>query len=517
MNSRPSEFSDLNALRSVDPVVHGILALGLVAGLLVVTRTWEYGIGLSPDSVWYVAMARELATGHDAFAGEHLRPAWPPLFILLIAAPALVGVDPIDAVAILNPSILVSICVVSGLWLYRRTGLGFASLIVTGVLAFSIPLTRASSFVWTEPLFVLLTLCSLVLLDRHLRDNSLVALLFAGLFAALACLTRYAGVALIASSALLVLAKPQITLKRKTLRALLYSLVAALPVSLWLLRNLLMSGTVAGGRTTGEWTFAENVERGVLTLGKWVLPWRSPDQSLDLLISGVSLLVVAGFALAWGWWSWRRRGVRDTISWLKLGDPLVLTLCAYMTVYFAFMVAVSTAIRIDAIGSRLLVPMFVPLVLVAGFVVARLIAMARRDRGGRFANTFAAAIIVFAATHVAAYVPELRRAADNGHGYASRAWETSPAIAWLRRADHHPRLLSNHADALYLLVPGVAIEPLPRGQAQLPDVVASLGDERIVWFHTTRYPYDLAEFAADLGLRRVREFDDSVVFEAPQP
>ncbi|MYJ74787.1 MAG: hypothetical protein F4089_06635, partial [Gammaproteobacteria bacterium] len=97
-------------MRRPDPVVLGILALSLVAGLLVVTRTGEYGIGLSPDSVQYVSMARELATGHDTLAGEHLRPTWPPLFTLLISAPGVAGVDPIAVATVLNPAILVCIC-----------------------------------------------------------------------------------------------------------------------------------------------------------------------------------------------------------------------------------------------------------------------------------------------------------------------------------------------------------------------------------------------------------------------
>ena len=172
-------------MRRLDPVVLGILAFSLVAGLLVVARTWEYGIGLSPDSVAYVSMARELATGHGAMAGEHLRPMWPPLFTLLLSAPGVAGVDPIAVGAFLNPVILVCICLIAGLWLYRRTGSGFMGIVVTATLAFSIPLTRVSSFVWTEPLFVLLTVCSLVLLDRHLRDDSIMALVFAAMFAAL--------------------------------------------------------------------------------------------------------------------------------------------------------------------------------------------------------------------------------------------------------------------------------------------------------------------------------------------
>ena len=497
-------------------MVLGILALSLVAGLLVVTRTGEYGIGLSPDSVQYVSMARELATGHDTLAGEHLRPTWPPLFTLLISAPGVAGVDPIAVATVLNPAILVCICLVAGLWLYRRTNSGFIGIVVTAALAFSIPLTRVSSFVWTEPLFVLLTVCSLVLLDRHLRDDSIKALVAAAVLAALACLTRYAGVALLASTVLLLLCKPHAAMKTRVLHTLLYSVVAALPLLLWLARNYLLAGTLAGGRTEGIFSLAENAERVVVFLGVWALPWGRPDYDLSVFVSGLPLIAVMGFALAWGWSSYRSRGVAETFSCLKLSDPFVRVLGAFAVVYIAFVLVVSTAVRIDRIHDRLLVPAFVPLALLAGFVVERLIAMSRSDRGRRFGGAFAAAVVLFAASHVAVYIPELRYAAQEGHGYASSSWEMSATIAWARAADDK-RLLTNRGDALYLLVPGVAVEWLPRGEAQLPSAVASIGNRRVVWLQGTRYPYDLRDLAPGLGLRTVASFDDGVIFEAALP
>jgi len=412
--------------------------------------------------------------------------------------------------------ILVGICLVSGLWFYRRTNLGIVSVVVTIVLAFSIPLTRVSSFVWTEPLFVLLTVCSLVLLDSHLRNDSLKFLLLAGLLAALACLTRYAGVALLASTVLIVLSKPQVTLRKRVLQTLSYSVIAALPVCLWLVRNHLLSETFFGRRGPGIWSFAENAERAIQILGAWALPWGWQDQDLVLLISSVPLIAAVGCALVWGWSSWRSRGGVETISALNLSDPFVRILSAYTMVYIAFILMVSTAIRIDAISNRLLAPVFVPLALLAAFLVARLIAMSKADLGCRYRGAFVVVVVLFAVSHVAAYVPELQDAARKGHGFASRAWQTSASIAWIRRTDSE-RLLTNRADALYLLVPEAVVESLPRDEAELAAIVSSIGERRVVWFHGTRYHYDLRDLASDLGLRKVVEFDDGVVFEVRQP
>lgn len=158
------------------------------------------------------------------------------------------------------------------------------------------------------------------------------------------------------------------------------------------------------------------------------------------------------------------------------------------------------------------VSVFVPLALLAGFAVEKLIAMSKSDHGERFGVVLAAAVVLFGVSHVAAYVPELRLAAHKGHGYASRTWETSASIAWIRHTDAQ-WLLTNRRDALNLLVPEVAVESLPRDQAQLGAIVSSMGERRVIWFHATRYPYDLTDLSSDLGLRKVVEFDEGVVFE----
>ena len=235
-----------------------------------------------------------------------------------------------------------------------------------------------------------------------------------------------------------------------------------------------------------------------------------------MLISGIPLMSVVGFVLAWVWSSSRNRGVRETILCLKLSDPFARILAVYAMVYVAFILMVSAAIRIDPINDRLLVPIFVPLALLAGYVVGRSIEISKNDRGERFGDAFAVAVVLLVLSHLAAYIPELRVAADKGHGYASRKWETSASIAWIRDADAQ-RLLTNRWDALHLLVPEVAVESLPGNEARLREIVSTIGERRVVWFHATRYPYDLGELSSDLGLRKVVEFDDGVVFEVAEP
>ena len=88
---------------------------------------------------------------------------------------------------------------------------------------------------------------------------------------------------------LIVLTKPQVTLQQRVVQALSYSVVAALPVCLWLLRNHLLAETFVGTRSAGIWSLTDNAERAVLTLGAWALPWGRRAQDLELLIPGIPI------------------------------------------------------------------------------------------------------------------------------------------------------------------------------------------------------------------------------------
>ena len=76
-----------------------------IAGIIVVlVATHRYGgAGIDPDSVDYIACARNLLSGIGLLDHEGLPfTKWPPLFPLLLAALGAVGVDPLQGGRLLN-------------------------------------------------------------------------------------------------------------------------------------------------------------------------------------------------------------------------------------------------------------------------------------------------------------------------------------------------------------------------------------------------------------------------------
>ena len=509
--------SRLRTWDRVNRVDVAVLGLAVVAVLLVVLRTWNFGIGTSPDSAQYLSMARNLVFGDDAFVGPHMRTSWPPLFTFVLSIACLEGGDPLDTVAILNPLVLGMICLVSGLWLHRRTESAFFCLAVMTVVAFSIPLTRVASFVWTEPLFVLLTMLSLIYTEKVLRGDAPHCLYLAALFAALACLTRYAGVVLVGTTTLMLLWRPQLVLGERVRQMLVYLAVAMVPLCAWLVRNYLLYGSLAGYRVPSDWSLIDNTRRLVETLGKWAIPLGSEAQGFGLALAALPFVGVVVVTFASAYVLVRRLGVCRASSLPELSDPFVRVLGCYAVAYLGFIVVVSTMVRFDRIDYRLIVPVFVPIALVGGFAVARLgSALKKRYVDRLHYKALVGAVFLFAASSLAAFVPELRTAMCEGHGYASKDWRDSETIAWIR-ASGTSRALSNVGSALYVLAPSVSAEWLPRDASRLPMALGSVGQDRIVWFHRTSFEYDLPSMATELGLHLEKEFEDAVVFKVSGP
>ena len=131
-----------------------------------------------------------------------------------------------------------------GLWLRRRVASRF--LAAWGALA--LPLAREASWAMTEAVFALCSVLALTNLEAHLREGGRAPLLRAAAFAALACLTRYMGLALVAAAVPLLLLRPGPAPASRARGAAAYALIALAPVGFWIARNLALGAGPLGRR-----------------------------------------------------------------------------------------------------------------------------------------------------------------------------------------------------------------------------------------------------------------------------
>ena len=148
------------------------LTLGGLAllGVILVLQTTPEGLGLSDDSIAYVAGARSL------LAGQGYREAWlasngpvthfPPGFSAALALVGLTGIDPLRGARFVNALLFGLNAAMLGLLGWRATKSAWAGIILCALFVSNDSLFRVHVVAMSEPLFLFFSLLAFLTLDR---------------------------------------------------------------------------------------------------------------------------------------------------------------------------------------------------------------------------------------------------------------------------------------------------------------------------------------------------------------
>ena len=265
----------------------GVAVLG--AGL-VLARQVNHGVALFWDSTGYIITARDLSAGAGLSHGAQA----PPLFPMLLATGSFGVVDPWHVAGPFNAICHGLTVLVAGQWLRRH--IRSRILIVWGSLAIalSLPLIHFATVVLSEAPFILFTTLALTRFSFWLDEPRRSTLLWAAVFTALACLTRYLGIAILLTVSALLLFQRDTPPFLKVKRITGYGLISGIPLGLYLIRNYLQAGTFSTNFAErdldrGIRTIPAMLEHSVRSIGEWIYPETELERIPHLILS---LLVI---------------------------------------------------------------------------------------------------------------------------------------------------------------------------------------------------------------------------------
>ena len=406
-----------------------VAAAAAAAAGLVLLRQAGYGPGMSWDAVNYVTAARNLLAGAGLVDLMPPYVYWPPLYPALLAGGGLFGVDPYAVAGPLNVVIFGLTVLVAGWWLRRRLHSRFLWLWGCFSIALALPLAEMASQAMSESAFILFVTLALTQIDAHLDGGGRASLMRAGAFSAAACLTRYMGASVIVAVVPLLLAA-RVAPREKMKRIAVYTLLAAAPVGLWMLRNFLLVGSMTGerGRVFYSLPYIADEALRIAVEDWWLVGLTAP-----LLLA---LAAAAGQAL-------RRRSQRKSgasvaaeVAWgpLRVCGGFAF---AYLTLLVAALMAGGSRSGLDW---RYLAPAYVPLLFAALFLL---------DGALRYAGKTLAAVLMLALSLQAAWLVVLHereiRLWNTGarHGPAAPQWRNSESVQYIREAALTGAILSN--------------------------------------------------------------------------
>ena len=273
-----------------------LAALALLGAALILARQVNYGAGIGADSIYYISVARHLLEGEGFGQLTNKEPylIWPPLYPMLLATTSLFVFDPLDVAGPLNVAIFGLTIFVAGYYLRQRIHSRFLILWTCLAILLSIPLTSIAYFAMSEAPFFLFVTLSLLHTDNFLGQGKRASLLWAAVFTALACLTRYIGLTLPMTIVPLLLLQRNTGSVAKVKHIAVYTLISVPPIALWMLRNFLISGRPPG-YYSANMTLPNLLDFMLNTLSRWVfldLPL-GEFHRFAVALTGLALLALA--------------------------------------------------------------------------------------------------------------------------------------------------------------------------------------------------------------------------------
>lgn len=546
MTVSPSSFGNIRkrgfrgVFSGVDSFTLTLALISLLGAAHVLARGAVYGVAVNADSIYHINGARNLLAGEGLrIIQETVAPMvhWPPLYPFTLAVPGIVGVDPHDAAGPMNALAFALSAFAVGLWARRRLESKALALWGCAAVALAAPLADMASWALSETPFILLTALALIAADDFLRDGRRSSLIWMAALAALAWLTRYIGYTLIGAVLALIALRGGAALRDRARAALIYGAIAALPMALWLSRNLLASGTLVGNRRYPQTEISEVANSVAVAVGGWFAPEFLVDR-IPFLAFCMAAIGAGGLCAGAAWALISSRGA----AWR--GRRSMGVFAMFAAIYMACVLYSLFSIP-NPPSARFWTIIYIPSLAVGLLTLDRLISVLGGERRvladvrawveNRPARLrpliLAAALALWLALGAAQNAESIWRAnvKSVSTAYNAEWWTNSETLKYLREnplggarvVSNNIRMVYIHADAggTYGSLPGFSF---PTANASLDDVLDNAvrlsdgGEIRVVWlsrwYQNPEVGYGAETLRASPRLEVEADLADGVVF-----
>lgn len=488
----------------------------LLAGVVGVwVATLRYGIGLTPDSVRYLDGAHSLASGAGYTANGQAITDFPPGYSWILSLGEHAGVSAVDAARLLSLAAIIATILLAYVLLCRHVlseGIRVSAMVAIGGSAILLEIYEKAL---SEHFFVPVLLLFVLVSEKMLRGGRFAVMVGPLVLLAWAAFyLRYAGVVLIVVGALVVyVARRSHGSWTALALAVAYGIAAGSAPLAWMIRNVDAGSGPLGPRAGASASVYTNVTRVANELSTWVATDGAPALVRRLLLVVVLAVVAVGVGTL---------ATRDLRTDERLAPRLPLV--ALVTIYGVYLVASASVVAFAAINTRLLVPIFVPIVVLVAWLFEEVRPAIRRP-AIRMAITGAA--LAWVVLSVVWFAGRAADSAENGAGgYASARWHNSQLLRAVRTLDFSVPTFSNDAPAISFFTGKHARaaaektrfqsdDPLAGGLRDFVKVVQCQQHVTLVWFtpNPRPYMYDPEQLSASVALKPVLQTPDGVIYD----
>lgn len=389
----------------------------LLGAVFIYLFTKLKGVGISPDSVFYISVAENIqAKGTLAdFNGKPFIdfPAGYPAFIALFNF--ITHLSTLNWVHWINMFLFGCLIFAAANYYQQSKNVTTVGLFILLSLIITNPaLLEVYSMLWSETVFLLLVMFFLLQLNRYHYKPTNKKFLVLIIITGLAAVCRYAGISLIGFGALVLLFQKQ-NLKQRILNTSIFILGSSVLLVINLLRNHLVSTTITGLRKSATENMAKHIERSAAVISEWF--GIGSNNPTWLMLTGILFLLIL-FVI--------------TIYFFKKYF-LLAVLTGFSFFYTAFIIITASITKYEPINNRLLSPIIICLYLIPIILLNQLMLNSNK-------KTKIAGIVIFLSLFIHIQYKNFTLnyetwdgVKDAGiPGYTEQMWDDMQVVQWLK-------------------------------------------------------------------------------------
>jgi hypothetical protein len=487
--------------------------------IFIFVSTNNLGAGLSPDSVGYIGTARNLkiGAGFTSYDGSPLI-SQPPLYPIFLATfSGIFNVDPLQIPNVLNALIFGLIIFSSG-WLFFKYFSSSPIFAIFGTLNIlvSIPLFLISIMAWSEPLFTLFFVLSILFATLYIEKQKIFFLLVFSLFAALSSTTRYIGFSLIVWGFLVIFTFCRESFRKKILNVGIFLFSSTFPIGIWLSRNYFLSSTLFGARAPSAYSVYQNLDFVRIELSNWYFPTIFLGVIPTLIFIGISLVIITVITS------------REKSNCEQFPIHKIYPIGLLVIIYITFLIISSSTIAYDQIDFRLLSPLFIPITLILMTIIQGFFDKLQKRIPKNITKIILFLLLAVLVLHpIQTTFYNAENFYINGIGYSNKEWLQSKTIQYIRIHQNFVLgcdVYSNGNDAIYILTnQNTKTSPAKtkyNSSAVIEDISALKGswpetnNACLVWFNKINRPhlFTIDELQTVANMKLIDHFDDGEIY-----
>lgn len=488
---------------NIDSLIAAILGMSLI-----ILLTQHSGLGISPDSIYYLSAADSFLAGKGFYQFDDKPFVMFPVFYPFVLSILKLNFGNFLQIAPYFNAFLFGITIfISGVMLEKTNHVKWVKWVVLLFITLSPSLLEIYTMLWSETLFITEVILFIWVSKLYFETYSLKHLILLALIASISADTRLAGVSVIATGGMLILMSHDLVWKKKIKHTFVYGFIAVSFFTINLIRNFILAQTLSGSRQKGVTPFFENLKYYGLVISEW-LPFSDWTKSFPMLFGFVFLIVIGGIFI------YRLIYRIEHNSYEKIAATFTL-------IYSAFMLIVATISRFETINNRLLAPFFIPCFFTLSFYLVSVLKLVNTNF-----NKFLLRVVI-----VTLFVPtiyhytreDLATLNENKQGgiggYTDDDWFISSELLNYLKSNKSFSLkdqpvYSNAAHAIYFRTQQ-HVQILPeRKYEKLVAIFNELPAQVLIWFNNEDNPevITIDEISKYKNLQIIGKFNDGVIY-----